>query len=113
MSSQLRILKINLSISTQKKTELKIKTHTHTHTHMNLDLPSFSSRTHKSTNPKKKIIQTQKIKPRKIINEYCIKQNQSTYIHKPNYPKQNQSTYTNTNPAQPYQHKAKLKLKNS
>ena len=62
MSSQLRILKINLSISTQKKTELKIKTHTHTHTHMNLDLPSFSSRTHKSTNPKKKIIQTQKIK---------------------------------------------------
>ena len=84
---------------------------------MNLDLPSSSSRTQKSTNPKK-IIQTQKIKhkktrkikPRKIINEYCIKQNQSTYIHKPNYPKQNQSTYTNTNPTQPYQHKAKLKL---
>ena len=79
---------------------------------MNLDLPPSSSRTQKSTNPKK-IIQTQKIKPRKIINEYCIKQNQSTYIHKPNYPKQNQSIYTNTNPAQPCQHKAKLKLKNS
>ena len=73
---------------------------------MNLDLTSSSSRTQKSTNPKKKHTnpenQTQehkKIKPRKIINEYCTKQNQSTYVHKPNYPKQNQSTYTNTNPA--------------
>ena len=86
---------------------------------MNLDLPSSSSRTQKSTNPKK-IIQTQKIKhknTRKSNPEkskwILYKQNQSIYvnIHKPNYPKQNQSTYTNTNPVQPYQHKAKLKLK--
>ena len=83
MPSQLRILKINFNQKKKKK-------------HMNLDLSSSSSRTQKSTNPKK-IIQTQKIKPKKIINEYCTKQNQSTY--------------TNTNPAQPYQHKAKLKLK--
>ena len=31
------------------------------------------------------------------------KKNQATYMHKPNYPRQNQSTYTNINPAQPYQ----------
>ena len=62
---------------------------------MNSDLTFSSSRTHKSTNPKK-IIQTYKIKhknrrksnPKKIIIEYCTKQNQSTYIHKPKYPKE-------------------------
>jgi len=42
---------------------------------------------------------------------YKKKKNQSTYIHKPNYPRQNQSTYTNINPAQPYQPNAKLKFK--
>ena len=54
MPSQLRILKINLSILTKKNWIKNKYTHTHTHTHMNLDVPSFSSRTHKSTNPKKK-----------------------------------------------------------
>ena len=87
---------------------------------MNLDMPSSSSKRQKSTNPKIKIIQTQKIKHKntrkqtqKIHKWILYKQNQSiyVYIHKSNYPKQNQSTYTNTNPAQPYQHKAKLKLK--
>ena len=66
------------------------------------------------------IIKTEEHKPKKNIrtrenptqkNKKWIlyKQNQSiyVYIHKPNYPKLNQSTYTNTNAAQPYQHKAK------
>jgi len=61
---------------------------------MNLDLTSSSSRTHEHEpkahkhKPKKSNTKTQdhqKIKPRKIINEYHTKQNQSTYIHKRNY----------------------------
>ena len=87
---------------------------------MNLDLPSSSSKRQNSTNlkkksykPRKSNIWTQENQTQKNHKWILYKQNQSiyVYIHKPNYPKQNQSTYTNTNPAQPYQHKAKLKLK--
>ena len=87
---------------------------------MNLDLPSSSSKRQNSTNlkkksykPRKSNIRTQENQTQKNHKWILYKQNQSiyVYIHKPNYPKQNQSTYTNTNPVQPYQHKAKLKLK--
>ena len=78
---------------------------------MNLDMPSSSSKRQKSTNPKKisykprkSIIRTQENQTQKNHKWILYKQNQSiyVYIHKPNYPKQNQSTFTNTNPAQPY-----------
>ena len=56
---------------------------------MNLYLTASLSRTQKSTNkkksykPRKSNTEHKKIKLRKFINEYCTKQNQSTYIHKP------------------------------
>ena len=79
-----------------KKKELKIKK-----THEFRSNILFIKNT-KEHNPEK-IIQTKnikykehkKIKLRKIINEYCTKQNQSTYIHKPNPEYQTQRTQEN------------------
>ena len=55
---------------------------------MNSNLTSSSSRTHehkhRKSNTRTQENQTQK----KIINEHHTKQNQSTYTHKPNYPKE-------------------------
>ena len=48
------------------------------------------SRTHKITNPKKLYKPRNQTHKKKIIKEYCTKQNQSIYIYilKPNYPKE-------------------------
>ena len=53
---------------------------------MNLDLTSSSSRTRRTqprknhTNPEYQTQRTQENQTRKIINEYCTKQNQSTFF---------------------------------
>ena len=52
--------------------------------------PENQTSSENHTNPSRTQAQTQKshtnpdIKHRKIIKEYCTKQNQSIYIHKPN-----------------------------
>ena len=84
MPRQLRNLKINLSILTKREEKKnKIKNQQH----MNSNLTSSSSRTHEHK-PIKSNTRTQENQTQKIINEYPTKQNQSTYIHKPNYPKE-------------------------
>ena len=96
-----------------KKTKLKPKIHEFRSAILFIKKTEEHKPKKKSYKPRKSNIRTQENQTQKNHKWILYKQNQSiyVYIHKPNYPKQNQSTYTNTNLAQPYQHKAKLKLK--